>query len=1529
VKESVAAVQAEKLIAYVVTETPDGCGSAELRQFLSTRLPDFMLPMGWVFLTELPRLPNGKINRSALPQPDSSFVHVDAHVPPATPLEQAIAAIWQTELQLESVGRNDNFFELGGHSLLGMSVIARINEKLGVELPLRTLFQSPTVAGLAAQIAADASAVAPDSQRLPTLTPAPDQRYQPFPLTDIQQAYWIGRNEAFELGNVSTHGYREIEVTGLTVTQVEQAVQRLIDRHEMLRVIVQPDGQQRILSEVPPYKITRLDLRHFSAEQTALQLNEVRNRLSHQILPTDSYPLFDIQAVLLDSNKIRFCVSFDVLIGDAWSFQQLGQELAQLLQNPNLELPPLSLSFRDYVLAERSWRHSVAYQRSVDYWQRRLPALPPAPDLPLAQSPSAISDPHFTRRSGKLDASLWQALKQQASQYQLTPSGLLLAVFAEILAFWSRSPQFTLNLTLFNRLPLHPEVNQIVGDFTSSMLLAIDCSSQDAFTLRAQQIQAQLWQDLDHRYVSGVEVLRQLARRQQQTTQALMPVVFTSILSPTGNSSSRSSTDLPSNVNWRSEVVYSLSQTSQVYLDHQVAEVNEALIFNWDTIDDLFPSGLLDQMFAAYTHLLEQLANDPTCWNSQPLLIPFTNLSTPESTETFPQSDRLLHDLFLDRVTLHPDHLALIAPQHRFTYQELADRAHQLAYYLHQQGVSAQNVVAVVMEKGWEQVVAVLGILMAGAVYIPIDPDLPAERRADLLQQTEARYILTQSWLDTTLTWTSSISRLSLDQLLLHPSTVWASGESAEPLVSTAMLDGDGQNRIPQSSATPTDLAYIIYTSGSTGRPKGVMIDHQGAVNTILDINHRFQVGISDRILALSSLSFDLSVYDIFGSLAAGSTLVLPDAKLVKDPSHWAVLIREHQITIWNSVPALMSLLLQSLDSAASLPFRLVLLSGDWIPLSLPDRIRQCCDDTTVVSLGGATEASIWSIFYPITEVHPTWNSIPYGRPLSNQQVYVLNHALNPCPTWVTGQLYIGGKGLAKGYWRDPDRTNASFIIHPELGRLYRTGDLGRYLPDGEIEFLGREDFQVKLNGYRIELGEIEAALQQHPAIQAAVVISMNQRLVAYVVPKVERIEFKLQQQHRQLKSNNQISLPVSETISESSYLRRQSYRHFLSSQISLTQLSQFLSALQQFQIKGSPLPKYRYASAGSLYPVQTYILVKPGYITDIEAGIYHYDSRNHSLALISSLPEVPQSVYGSNHKIFEQAAFSLFLIGELEAITPLYGDKARDFCLLEAGYMGQLLMQTAPDHDLGLCPIGTLELAEIAAAFQLEASHILLHSFVGGAIDPVWTTQWNGQASAPQKPDPSLLEKLQESLRQKLPVYMVPHTFVFLESLPLNTNGKIDRQSLPQPTLSTDANQIVVAPRTEVEQAIAAIWQQALQVETVGVYANFFDLGGNSLSATQVLTQMRQTFQIDLSIRQFFTAATIAKQAEVVQAQIEANSALPSQRMINDLPIQKLDRGQRIAEQVEQLSDQDVEAMLQQMLTTESLEIESPEVES
>ncbi|HBL29039.1 MAG TPA: non-ribosomal peptide synthetase, partial [Acidobacteria bacterium] len=852
------------------------------------------------------------------------------------------------------------------------------------------------------------------------------------------------------------------------------------------------DGRQQILGEVPRLEIPILDLVGRPAAEAEAVLQEVRARLSHQMLPVDRWPLFEIVISRLSAERIRIHLSFDLLIADAWSSQLLLREFALLAHDPAAPLAPLELTFRDYLLASERLTETAAWARARAYWERRLPEIPPAPQLPLAKDPATVGKPQFVRRAARLEAPAWQRLQERSAAAGLTPSGLLLAAYAEILAAWSAGPRFTLNVTTFNRLPIHPQINEVVGDFTSLTLVAADLAGADGFELRARRLQEQLWEDLDHRQVSGVQVVRDLARQQGRSPGALMPVVFTSRLFHGGAAAA------PAPAGPRGEIVYAVSQTPQVWLDKQVSEEDGVLVWSWDAVEELFPEGLLDDMFAAFHSLLCRLAEDAGTWSAPPRpRLPEAQLARRAAVNATaaPVAEVTLDALVGARAAAEPERPAVVTAERTLTYGELWHRSGQVARWLCERGAGPDRLVAVGMEKGWEQAVAALGVVRAGAAYLPIDPAWPDERRFYLCAHGGAE--------------------LALVQERLAGELVWPAG------VTAVAVDGDEiarQEEAPAASpATPSSLAYAIFTSGSTGRPKGVAIEHRSAANTILDVNRRFAVGPEDRVLALSSLSFDLSVWDLFGLLAAGGALVMPEPWAGRDPSRWAALSREHGVTLWNSVPALLELLLEHAEGReGAIPetLRLALLSGDWLPLDVASRLRRQVPAAQVVSLGGATEASIWSILYPVGEVAPEWKSIPYGKPMVNQSFHVLDARLRPRPEWVPGDLYIGGVGLARCYWGDEEKTAASFVVHPESGeRLYRTGDLGRPLPGGDIEFLGRADFQVKIQGYRIELGEIEAVLAGHPGLAAAVVAAPElrpgagqvrgaRRLVAYVVPR-------------------------------------------------------------------------------------------------------------------------------------------------------------------------------------------------------------------------------------------------------------------------------------------------------------------------------------------------------------------------------------------------------------------------------------------
>ncbi|MFG2628159.1 amino acid adenylation domain-containing protein [Streptomyces sp. NPDC048473] len=1140
---------------------------------------------------------------------------------------------------------------LGLDSLMALEVKDALSVELGIALPMVSFLDGSSITGLGEEILPMLDLAAPDpgageqSAEVAVATPVPRDealpviahdaagRHEPFGLTDLQQAYLVGRSDALALGRISTYFYLEVDLVDVSLRRVAEAWNTMVARHDMLRAVVTPDGLQRVLPDVPAYEIRTTDLRGRGEDERSGHLDAVHEEMKHQVLDAAVWPMFDIRATLLDDRTTRLHLGMDALVMDAWSTGVVFAEWARAYHGQAEQLAELPVTFRDYVLASRELEETPRFRRALDYWRDRIETLPPAPDLPLAKNPASLARPEFTHRAGRLDAAAWTRFKDRAAAAGVTPSAAVCTAYSQVLAAWSKSSRFTLNVLFFNRLPLHPDVANIVGNFTATTLLEVDSTATDGFGVRADRLQKQLWSDLENSHVSGVRVLRELSRARGNSAPAPMPVVFASTVNFGAKENPGAATSLSHpiiSMGESGEEKWSSVRTPQVWLDHQVLEDGGGLTVNWDSVDELFPPGMIDAMFTAYLGVLNELCEDENAWRRpSPVLTPEADLRVREAANATaaPVPGGLLHDGFLARAAQRPDRPAVIAPGRTLSYGELDSLSNRLDRWLRERGAGSGTLVGIVMDKGWEQIAAAFGILKSGAAYVPIDAGVPGERLRLLLANAGISLVLTQSWVEERTAWPEGTAVLGVD------------GRDA---------DAYGTEPSAPAGTAPDELAYVIYTSGSTGVPKGVMIEHGSAVNTIHDINERFGVCDADRVLALSALNFDLSVYDVFGLLAAGGAVVLPEPGAHREPARWAELVAEHRVTVWNSVPTLMEMFTEhalthpaGTPGGADVPLKTVMMSGDWIPVNLPGRIRRIAPEAAVWSLGGATEASIWSILHPIGEVDPARPSIPYGTPMLNQRFHVLNDAFQPCPTWVPGQLYIAGTGLARGYLNDSAKTRASFVRHPATGeRLYRTGDLGRCLPDGTIEFLGREDFQVKVQGYRIELGEIEAALLRLPDVRAAAVTAVGgrhegKRLIGYAVPE---------------------------------------------------------------------------------------------------------DGR-------------------------------------------------------------------------------TVEAAD-----------------------------------------------LERALRQELPDYLVPQRILVLKELALSANGKVDRAALPAPDEGHAGATEAVAPRDETEERLAAIWGEFFEARPIGVTANFFDLGGDSLLAVRVMARIHDAFGCALPLSTLFGHPTIERLADALR---------------------------------------------------------------
>ncbi len=1067
-----------------------------LQEHLRKSVPEYMIPNLFKIVRNIPISANGKVDRKALAAMlDKLDVvnEISSVEPLVTATEKQLAEIWKRTLKVDTVGRNSNYFVLGGDSLLAMHIITEAKEQLHKKIGIETVFNNPILKDQAAEID-KAKSVNEASKAF--AKGDPDNKYRPFPLTDIQQSYWLGRTGAFSLGDISNHCYFELDCEKLDIEKAERTWNDLISRHSMMRAVILPDGQrQKVLKKVPIYKLGVFSAQELGKKDDEL-LTEMRDSMSHYRFDSKNWPAFHVCiSRYTDMDKVH--INFDNIIYDGFSMFHILKEWKALYDGRTIEAEPEDFSFRDYVIETEKRKLSAEYEESLGYWRERVKELPQAPQLALKCDPSALTEQKYRRLEFRLDKTDWEKLRGNANENGVTPTTVMLAAFSEILGKWSRSYHFTLNLTLFRKEHIHKDVEKIIGDFTSLILVEADLRKKKSFVQNCLNIQQTLMKELKHSNVSGVEVEREYNKYHQSSKEIAMPVVFTSGIGMDNEDSEQ-------NV-YLGRINYGISQTPQVWLDHQIREEDGELVASWDILEDIFYPDMINDMFRCYSTLVEKLAEDADIWKSSDMndIISIDTSARKKANDTAEDIQfGTLYDLFIDSRNKYGDSPAIITSDKQFTYDTVYEYAGKIAHRLADIGVKKDELVAIVMDKGYEQVISTLGIIMSGAAYLPIDAKFPKERIKEILEEGNVGTLLVQPHR------TAKVEGFEGNKIVIDDSI------------------GGWNDDIYTKSPDEHSLAYVIFTSGTTGKPKGVMIEHGAAYNTIVDVNARFGISHSDRAIAISNLNFDLSVYDIYGMWAAGGAIVIPDDERSKDPQHWMELIQKNNITVWNTVPALMEMMQEYLEmkNSKAITLKNVLMSGDWIPVDLPDKLRKSVPNAKIISLGGATEASIWSNYFIIEKVDSSWKSIPYGYPLTNQQFYILNERLEPSPDHVTGDLYIAGKGLARGYYNNKKITDEKFIIHPETGlRLYKTGDLGSYYNDGCMKFLGRDDNQIKLNGYRIELEDIEHTAMRLDGVNRAVAhIVDNKIYMDVLLEKNESNEFlEIQKENTALRADD------------------------------------------------------------------------------------------------------------------------------------------------------------------------------------------------------------------------------------------------------------------------------------------------------------------------------------------------------------------------------------------------------------------------
>ncbi|WIX32331.1 amino acid adenylation domain-containing protein [Salinicola sp. JS01] len=1319
---------------------------------------------------------------------------------------------------------------------------------------------------------------------------------QPFALSSVQQAYWLGRGADEVLGNVSCHAFLEFRACDLDPQRLAVAAQCVRQRHPMLRARF-IDGCQQILASPPLPCFDLQEWRELPPEQAERDWQALRQWRANECLAVEQGQVFLLGLVRMPAGEDRLWLSLDLLAADVESLRLLLAELGTAYTAPAHLAPPPALHFADH-LARRAVRDEETEARARAYWLQRLPSLPDAPALPLACAPETIQRPHTQRLAFTLCARESQSLEQLAARHGVTLSSVFGCAFATILARWSETAEFLLNVPLFNRHDEDPRIGEVIADFTTLLLLECRMDASRPFVEAVKDFQRCLHGAIDHAAFPALEVLRE-ARRQGQPRSA--PVVFASNLGE--------ETFVPTAFREAfGELHDMLSQTPQVWLDHQLYRVDDGILLAWDSVIGLFPEGMLQTMFDAYVGVLQQLCD--SAWE-RPLGLPLPWAQQARRARLNGQpslaAPRTLHHDFFARALAAPSAVALCYRDRCISRGELAERALRMAGGLCAAGVRPGDAVEISLPRGPEQVAAVFAVLAAGACYVPLDIDQPPARRRLIEEAAGVRLVIA-----------------GLD----------------DPQASPPRWDSERLACMPALAAplplSPQASAYVIYTSGSTGVPKGVEVSHAAAINTIDALLDLLQVSEADRLLTVSALDFDLSVFDLFGGLGAGASLILPSQAQARDAAAWAQAIQHHGVTLWNSAPALLEMALSLPASQADYrSLRAVLLSGDWVALDLPARLRARCDSACELHvLGGATEAGIWSNLQSVDTVPPHWRSIPYGRPLPGQAYRVVDAQGRDVPDLVVGELWIGGASLARGYRNDPELSARRFV-HDGQGRWYRTGDRGRYWPDGTLEFLGRVDQQVKVRGQRIELGEVESALCVPPGVESACAVVLEGATASIGAVLVPRLAERADSATQVPEAHRFESLAEAETVVTRTLLGtlleaplalddalRQRWRDWLEDSAT-HRLPSCDDALQRLGWQAADLAAMDDALRVQLSGEQAAALLLDPWLAPQALAARLPDGREALARMLEALPTpangerlrvaivdtraglwLDPALIARMHPALELTLFerSRGLLDAAAARLPSqWATQLLDDGLLPAEHLGRydrvISFAALHTYDTGreglalavslLRPQGSLllidllrdsPLALLGAALldprplRLAPLPTLLEEIAEVGLTPhcLWRSERVALIQA-QSPGVGLdAAALHATLAARLPQAMRPDHLWCLPSLPLNANGKVDRRRLAH-SMSRALGQgrdeeVAGEPLQAHEEALAECWAALLERPVRQRDANFFSLGGDSLLATRLLAQVRERFGVRLGMADFYRQPTLAALADKVR---------------------------------------------------------------
>jgi amino acid adenylation domain-containing protein/FkbM family methyltransferase len=1062
------------------------CSPESLRGHVAARVPSHLVPAAFVVLDRMPLLPNGKVDRHALPAPaEISAAAKTTYIAPRTPFEEVVARVWEDVLGLTQISVNDNFFELGGHSLVATQVMSRLREALNCEMPLRRLFELPTIAELAASIA-ETKQIGSSPAALSPIEKA--DRAGELSLSFAQERLWFLHQ--MEPESSAYNLFTGIRLHGpLNVAAFAQTLQEIVRRHEILRTtFATVDGRPRQRIGPLALSLSVNDLSALNEAERTAAVERLASETARRPFDLAAGPL--LRAELLRLGDIEHVLLFAMhhIISDGWSSAVLLREVAALYEAFSAgvpsRLPELSVQYADYAMWQRDWLQGEVLADHLAYWRQQL-AGAPALELPTDRPHPAVQTFNGAAISFALAKDLSKALAALSRRTGATLYMTLLAAFATLLSRYSNQTDVVLGSDTANRTRIETEA--LIGFFVNMLVLRIDLDGNPTFTQLLKRVRELTLGAYAHQELPFEKLVEELHVPRELSRNPLFQVVFTL---QNNSSAQQELGDL------RLESIPAGGRPAKFDLTLAMRETDEGLrgIFEYNT--DLFDAATVQRMAGHFETLLTAIVAEPEQRLSALTIITGDErralLSDWAGIESSVSAVECAHEVFEKTAAAMPEVEAVCCGSTTLTYRELNRRSNQLANYLRSVGVQPDVPVALCLSRSEAMVVAILGVLKAGGAYVPLDPNDPLERLSLIFEETKTPVVLTESLLAERLpsTW-GQVLCLDTDWDLV--------ATQPETIINTANAE---------------NLAYVIYTSGSTGRPKGVMVTHRGLVNYLSWATEAYRVSEGRGAPSHSPLSFDLTVTSLLAPLWAGRTVtILSDETAAAGLAE--SLRSESGYSLVKITPAHLALLANSIPDDARDWTNAIVIGGEMLTFETLAPWRRKLPQTRFINEYGPTETVVGCCVYEVNAQTPTGaGAVPIGRPISNTRLYVLDADFEPTPIGVAGELYIGGFGLARGYLERPDLTAQSFVPDPfsdEPGaRLYRTGDLARYLPDGNFDFLGRRDQQVKLRGYRIELGEIENVLARHHAVREAVVtvredVPGDQRLVAYVVAQDDR----------------------------------------------------------------------------------------------------------------------------------------------------------------------------------------------------------------------------------------------------------------------------------------------------------------------------------------------------------------------------------------------------------------------------------------